>query len=254
MKEVYMDPMNYGANEFTVEELEELFRDDDTQQETPPANNDGTTPQTEQNNAGTGTDNSVTNTQAFSRRLKESTDKARREEREAIAKSLGYESYEDMTKKREQELYNSNGLNAEDVSPVVEQIVKQRLENDPRMLELKELRDAKIKEFAKKELAEITKLTNGEITNLSQLPENVIELWKKEGSLKSAYMKLEGEKLITRIRSENSKGSTAHMNVPNASTNTDNKKRPLTSEEKRVWKFFNPTMTDEELSKITVDN
>ena len=249
-----MDPTNYGANEFTVEELEELFRDDDTQQETPPVNNDVNTPQSSQNATETGTESSVTTTQAFSRRLKESTDKARREEREAIAKSLGYESYDDMQKKREQELYNSKGLDPADVSPIVEEIVKTRLENDPRMLELENLRSAQVKEFGKRELAEITRLTNGEITSLSQLPREVIELWKKKGSLKSAYMELEGEKLITRIRSEQSKGTTSHMNLPGSSSNADSKKRPLTSEEKRVWKFFNPTMSDEELSKITVDN
>jgi hypothetical protein len=253
IKEANMPNIDYGANEFTVEELEELFKDDEPQQETPPANNNETNPHTEQN-AETGADNSVTNTQAFSRRLKESTDKARREEREAIAKSLGYESYEDMTKKREQELYNSNGLNAEDVSPVVEQIVKQRLENDPRMLELEMFKEARVKEFGKKELAEITKLTNGEITSLSQLPKDVIELWKQKGSLKAAYMELEGEKLITKIRSEQSKGSVDHMNTPHSSTAAATNKRPLTDEEKRVWKFFNPTMTNEELSKITVDN
>lgn len=248
-----MDPNNYGANEFTVEELEELFRDDEPAQETPPATTNDGNPQTTNETADTGVSetSSVENTKAFAKRLRESTDKARREEREAIAKSLGYESYDDMQKKREQQLMNDNGLNPDDVRPVVEQIVNQRIANDPRMQELETLRANRVQEFGKRELAEITKLTGGEITSLAQLPREVIELWKQKGSLKSAYLELEGEKLVNKIRGEQSRGSASHLNTPTGTSSGSVTERPLNAEEKRMYKFFNPNITDEQLNKMT---
>ena len=250
-----MDPTENGANMFTAEEIDELFRDDN-EQETPPANDNSATSVTEEAATDTGTgegDSSVTNTKAFSRRLKESTEKARREEREAIAKSLGYESYDALCQARERQRYSDRGLDADEVAPIVNEIVEERLKNDPRMEELSRLRAKQIEEFGRQELAEITRLTGGKITSLAQLPREVIDLWKKKGSLKSAYLELEGEKLITEMRSENSKGSTAHMNTPSTTSTGSSTKRTLTTEERNMYKFFNPGMKDEELDKITVD-
>lgn len=248
-----MDTFN-GANMFTAEELEALFGDE-LERETPTAD-EGTETQesgnTETENTGK-PQNNVETTKAFANRLKESTEKARREEREAIAKSLGYASYDEMQKTREKKVLEDKGLDPELVSPVIEELVKQRLDNDPRMKELDGYRSKQVQEFGRKELAEITTLTGGKITSLAQLPREVIDLWAKEGSLKSAYLKLEGEKLITSMRSEQSKGTTDHLNSPNGGAHASTGKRYLTAEEKRVWKMFNPRMTDDELNKKTVD-
>lgn len=248
-----MNPNENGANGFTAEELDELFRDEFEQ--TTPSADENNSQEDEGTDAGNNSDDSseVDTTKAFAKRLRESTDKARREERELIAKSLGYESYDDMLKKRERKIVEDSGLDPEDVTPIVEKIVQQRLENDPRMLELEELKNQQLREFAKNELAEITKLTNGEITSLAQLPREVIELWKKKGSLKSAYMELEGEKLITKIRGEHSKGSTSHLQNPSGSNPGKVTQRHLTEEEKSVWRLFNPNMSEEELNKKLID-
>lgn len=244
----------FGANEFTAEELEALFQDDEPQQETPPASNDGTT------DVSTGeaaiekpAESAVDTTKAFAKRLKESTDKARREERENIAKSLGYESYEAMQKKREQDLLDSKGLDVEDVSPVIDEIVKQRLDNDPRMARLAELEAKQVKEFGKQELSELSKLTGGKITSFSQLPREVIDLWTKKGSLVKAYMEVEGVNLVNSIRSEQSKGSTEHLANPSGNLPSQPKKRHLTEEEKSMWKAFHPQMSIEELNKKMID-
>ena len=103
-------------------------------------------------------------------------------------------------------------------------------------------------------MAEITKLTGGEITELSQLSKDVIDLWKVKGSLKSAYLELHGEELVMKARSGQSKGSTSHMNNTSGSSAPQGNKRLLTANEKKLWKLFNPKMTDEELNKMTVDN
>ena len=243
-----------GANDFTVEELEALFNDDN--QQTTPAAEESITDAQDGNNGTVAEEtksNNVENTKAFATRLRESTEKARREEREAIAKSFGYDSYENMIKEREKKTYEDKGLDPDEVSPIVEQLVKQRLDNDPRMQELAEYRKQQQLEFGKRELAEITKLTGGRITNLNQLPKNVLERWQENGSLKSAYLELEGEKLIEQMRSEQSRGSAEHLGNPNGSSPANTNQRPLTEQEKQVWKFFNPNITDEELNKKTVD-
>lgn len=241
-------PDEKSVNEFTMEELDSLFNSE-FEQEAPPVNNE--TDSQETGNDASKTDD-VDTTKAFAKRLKESTDKVRREERDAIAKSLGYSSYDELQKSRENKLIEDKGLDPDEVSPIVDELVKKRLDDDPRMKELAELRKKQVEDFGKKELEEIKKLTDGEITSLNQLSKEVIDLWKKKGSLKSAYLELEGEKLITKIKGEQSKGNTSHLNVPNGSTSPKSNERPLTDKEKQMFKFFNRNISDEELNKRRV--
>lgn len=244
-----------GANEFTVEELERLFGDN-PEQETPPANeeqNDAQQDNVSNDDASKSDNNNVETTKAFAKRLKESTDKARLEERDAIAKTLGYNSYDELIKSQENNVLKDKGLDPEEVSPIIEELVKKRIDADPRMQELAELKKQQIEDFGRKELAEITKLTGGEITSLTQLPKEVISRWKEKGSLKAAYLELEGEKLITKMRSEQSKGSTEHLKSPSGSETTPSNKRHLSNEEKQTWLFFNPGTSKEDLDKILVD-
>lgn len=240
-----------GANEFTAEELDRLFSEE-FEQETPPAQEEEHGQTEEPTQETKPAESSVETTKAFAHRLKQSTDKARSEEREAIAKSLGYESYDQLVRSRENKKLEDKGIDPETGAAVIDELVKQRIESDPRIKELEKYRAQQIKEFGERELAEITKLTDGEIKSLNQLPKEVIDLWKQKGSLKSAYLELEGEKLITKMRSEQSKGTTSHLR--NASGGASNAtKRLLTAEEKRIWKQFNPYMTDKELNEKTVD-
>lgn len=246
-------PGLFGADDFTEEELRELFADE-SQQETPPANDKETnsTESQSDNKPEEKKEVEIDTTKAFAKRLKESTEKARNEERESIAKSLGYESYDAMISERQKKLLEEKGLDPEEVSPIVDKLVKEKLDNDPRMQELAELRKKQIAEFGKKELSELTQLTGGEIKRLEDVPKDVIELWKTKGSLKAAYIELHGEELIIKARSEQNKGSTGHLNMPTGSSPNNTAYRPLTKEERDNYKFFNPGMTDEELDKITV--
>lgn len=241
-----------GVENLSLDDLTELFNSDEGTQDPPPATEviPPVTPTEEPSNDEA---SKKEQTKAFAKRLKESTDKAIANEREAIAKSMGFNSYEEMIKSKEQKLIEDAGLDPEQVSPVVEELVKRKLNDDPRMKELELLRRQQIEEFGKRELAEITKLTGGEITSLTQLPREVIVLWKQKGSLKSAYMELEGEKLINKIRSEQSKGSTGHLANLGGTTGANENKRPLTAEEKEIWKLFRPSMTQKELDEKTIN-
>jgi hypothetical protein len=236
---------DYGANGLSSKELEALF-DDDFQPATPPEETTEPNPSDEQRN-------DVSQTKAFAKRLAEEKAKVVNEERENIAKSLGFTSYEELQREQERKLYKEKGLDHEEISPIVDELVKQRIDSDPRMKELERFKAQQVEEFGKKELAEITKLTNGEITKLEQLPREVLDLWKQKGSLKSAYLELKGEELILKARGEQSKGSTSHMaNLSGASTENTGK-RHLTEQEKQMWRLFNPSITEEELNKKTVE-
>lgn len=241
-----------GANDFTLEELDALFNDD--QPATPPATEDTHQAGSPENGQpGNPDEKNPDQTKAFAHRLKESTEKARKEEREALAKHFGFNTYDEMLADHDKQKFESEGLDPEKVQPLVEQLVEERLRNDPRMKDLEEFRKQQVLDFGKKELAEITELTGGEITNFNQLPKDVVKLWEEKGSLKAAYLELEGEKLIKHMRSEQSKGTTSHMTTFQGTGNQRNSgTRPLTDEEKKSWRFFNPDITDEELNSKRV--
>ena len=254
-----------GANEITIKDIEDFLNGEGAATPAAQEENEGS-PATQPNaSEGTLAQNSteqahVTETQAFAHRLKEATNKARNEERESIAKSLGYESYADMQQKREAQLLEEKGLNPEDVSPVVEQIVQQRLAEDPRLKELDSYRQERVNAWAKKELAELSELTQGKVSKLEDVPKDVIELWKTKGSLKGAYLELHGETLIREmqmgIASGQNRSTTSHMASPQgAPAPADNSnKRPFTPKEREVYKLFNPDVTDEQLSKMYKEN
>lgn len=241
-----------GANEFSLEEIEAFLSEDG--QATPPVETNEEQPQdsqvTEDNKSAETKSKSNETTQAFSKRLNE--------DREKTAKLMGFNSYAEMIKSREEQMLKDKGLDPDEVKPIVDELVEKRLKDDPRMQELEEVRKSKIEAWAKKELAEITELSGGKITAVSQLSQEVVNLWKQKGSLKAAYLEVEGERLIREARlgaaSEQSKGSTAHLNSPSGTPGqiaNRVEKRPLNDKEKAVWRIFDNNISDEELSKKT---
>ena len=246
-----MSKLFEGANEFTIKDIEAYLNGEGA--ETPTAEGEDT----QQTESTEGTKPDVTETQAFAHRLKEATDKARAKEREDIAKQLGFESYEALQKSREKKTYEDKGLDPDEVAPVVEEIVKQRLESDPRMQELEGYRQKQAQEWAKKELTELKTLTGGKITKLDDVPKDVLELWKSKGSLKGAYLELHAEELIREMQKGVARGqsgsSTSHLSSPRGSTSPQKEEnvRPFTEQEKKIYKMFNPDVTDEQLSKMT---
>ena len=247
--------MDYDANEITVEEIEALLRGDGvttsvTDDLTEPPATQPTEPPKKEEGEG------IEKTQAFANRLKTATAKARAEEREVLAKELGYTSYKEMQEAKTANLLKEKGLDPEEIAPVVEELLKKRLAEDPRLQELQEFRQKKIEDWAKKELVELKTLTNGKITKIEDVPKGVIELWKTKGSLKAAYLELEGEKLIKEMRTgAQNRTTTNHLTSPTGNPVLIDgvEKRPFTQKEKQIYKVFNPSVTDEQLNKLMKD-
>jgi len=187
--------------------------------------------------------------QVMAARIRESTDKARLEEREAVAKAAGFNSYDELLKSQHEKIMKDQGLDPELVKPVL----KKLMDEDPRVKELENLKAKQIEEFGRQQLSEITTLTGGKITSLDQLSSEVIELWKTKGSLKGAYMYYHGHELTSQAaiaaRSAQTKTTTAHLQSPAGSApGSDDGLRPLTNAEKAYFKEINPHYTDAELS------
>lgn len=231
-----------GANDITLEDLDKLFESDDAQA-TPPVDDKTADPATQQE--------PLEKTAAFSKRLSESVSKKVSEEREAIAKTMGFDSYEAMIKSKESKIIADKGYDPTELEPLIEQLLKQRLASDPRLKELESYKQKQAEEFAKKELAEITKLTDGEITTLEQLPQSVKDVWSKNGNLKAAYLQVEGEKLLQKAKAQAVKGGTDHLKSTKSATPGPLTTRPFTAEERATYKYFNPQITDAELDKKT---
>lgn len=249
--------VDFGANGPTIKDIEDFLNGID--QEASPTSETEENPPAPQQDDGKTETSVVNETQAFAHRLKEATTKARTEERNNIAKEFGYESYEEMQRAHEKQMFEARGLDPEEVAPVVEELVQKRLQEDPRLKELDDFRQQKMQTWAKTELAELKTLTGGKIETLNDVPKEVIELWKQKGSLKAAYLELEGEKLIREMQSgiagEHSRGTVRHLQSPQGAPTPmpTNEKRPYTDKEKAVYKLFNPNVTDDELNKLRKD-
>lgn len=247
--------MGFDENELTLADLERFLESEGAA--TSAAEDSETAPvdTTETAEPAKETENQ---TKAFAHRLKEATNKARADERETIAKSMGYENYAAMQKAHEKRMLEDKGLDPEEVSPIVDQLVQKKLAEDPRLKELDEYRQRQMKVWAEKEVGELKELTGGKITKIDEIPKDVLDLWKTKGSLKGAYLELHGEELIKSMRvaseAETSKGTTQHLGTPAGGAPAaplGGKSRPYTEQEKSIYRMFNPSVTEEELNKLT---
>lgn len=250
-----MEDLNFDANEITMEDIESFLNSDGGVTSAP----DTGETQTEGNLDEDTNQKDVSQTKAFANRLRQATDKAVKAEREKLAKDLGYDSYAELQTANERDLLREHGVDPESVKPLIDQLVEKRMTEDPRFKELEEVRQKKIDEWAKKELQDLKDLTGGKVTKLDDLSDEVLNLWKKEGSLKKAYMAIEGENLVKDFRlrkdSQASQGNTSHLESSSSKSSNYGGKgvRQLNREEREVYQIFHPNMTEEELNKITVE-
>lgn len=194
-------------------------------------------------------------TQAFARRLKESTEKARAEEREALAKRLGKNSYDELLKETETKAWEAKGLDPEAAKEVFDKMYEERIKADPRFQELDEYRASKAKEWGEAQMAELSKLTGGKITKLEQLDEATLKRGQAEGSFVSAYMAIHGAKLLEEVRlnaiAKQQQNTTEHL-ASSTGKQPDTTLREPSPEEKRIlaqFAQFSPTM-EKDIDKI----
>ena len=187
-------------------------------------------------------------TEAMTARINEVRAKAETETMEKIAKDLGFTSYEELQKAKENELIEKHGYDPKDIEAMIEPLLAQRLADDPRLQKLAKYEARERDAYIQSQLAEINKAT-GQQLKVEDLPQDTLDLWAKGVELKQAYYATQGEAIITKGISQSQQGSLRHL-APGSGAGSI-KTRKLTDEEKDMWRSIVPSITEEELSKKT---
>lgn len=220
--------------------IDDLFKDPDTDNQ---ANKDS------KSTDAIKTEDDKLTTKAVSNRINEVKSKTEKETQDKIAQELGYKDYSDLQKSKEDKQLQDAGIDTSnpDLMSAIDKLVSSRLENDPRLKQIKDIETEKQKDFVDKQLDEVNNLVGTKMfTDVSQLPEDTRELWEKTGNLKQAYLATQGENLIA--KSNRNSGSLNHLADPGLSGNPT-KSRALSSDEREIYKLVMPDITDEELDK-----
>ena len=198
---------------------------------------------------------SVDQTKAFSKRLKEEVEKARADEREQIAKSYGYESWDEYNKKQTDSKLIDSGIDPEVVRPVLKDLIK----SDPeyiegmRYKEEKTKRDAEV--WAKSELDKLNSKYGLHISSVDELDPETVKSWNNGMSLEKAYIAEHFEDVEKNII-ENTKKSIGsgkdHLNEANGNGNLPNT-REVTAEEVSMFKSINPYASEDDIKKYIND-
>jgi hypothetical protein len=129
----------------------------------------------------------VDQTKAFAARLKEEKAKAKAEAREELAKSFGYESWEEYSEAQTNNQLLDRGLDPESVRPVLQDLIK----NDPTYIEAmkyKEEKEALEKElFATNSIKALNDKFGTNYKSVNELDEQTIIDWNKGTPLEKAF-------------------------------------------------------------------
>lgn len=224
--------MNNGVDFLNIS-IDDLFKDDENSQTQDETSTDGQEPNLTQNMI-----NRINS-------VKQATEK---ETQDKIAKELGFESYDAMKKSQNEKLFRESGFDPKDVEQIIEPLLKQRLESDPRFKKLEEYEQRERDRYVKEKIASINALTGQNLT-VATLPKETLELWAKGIDLEQAYFATHGRDIIVSKVSQADTGSLAHLAPAGGATSV--KTRKLTAEEKEMWRAIVPGITEEELSKKT---
>lgn len=189
----------------------------------------------------------VDQTKAFAKRLKEEVEKARTSERENIAKSYGYENWEEFNKAQTDSKLLDNGLDPETVRPVLQKLIQ----SDPDYLEGIRYKQEKQKLeadiWAEQELARMNSKLGTSVKSINELDPQTIELWNNGMSLEKAYVSQHYDELkentIASTKSAIGSGK-EHLSSVSKSP-APGLEREISAEELKIFKRINPDMSEE---------
>ena len=224
--------------------IDELFKD--TEESQPQENTSNDTEDSKKS------DEPSQMTKHMTERINSVRRKTEVETQEKIAKELGYASYSELLKEKEQNLIREQGYNPEDIEKLVEPLLEKRLANDPRFKKLEEIEQREKEDYIKEQLAKINKVSDVKYNSVNDLPQDTIELWSKGVDLHKAYLATAGENILLKRANVSNKGTLNHLADSSSNGVSTGKVRALTEDEKNFYKSIMPYVTDEELAKKTV--
>lgn len=189
-------------------------------------------------------------TKTYSDRLKKDREKIRNEERDNLAKELGYDNYE---KFREAHVDNSlldKGLDPDTVKPLLKDLIK----NDPEYVEAMRFKAEKEEleknVWAKDQIKALNDKFGLNLQSISDLDEDTVKLWNNGISLDKAYAANHYEDLekssLRKLKEQDSGKS--HLKKVDGST-VESDEIVVTDDIYRQFKAFNPDVTRDDIKK-----
>jgi hypothetical protein len=212
--------------------------------------------QTQDNGQGQSSDDSKNDgnenlTKNMTKRINEVRRKTELEVQDRVAKQAGYASYEDMMKATERKIVEDQGYDPDEINKLLEPLIEKRLTNDPRFKKLEEIESREKDAYLSQQLAAINKISDVKYKSVNDLPDETLNLFAKGVDLKQAFYATQGEGLLSKAANKANNGSLNHLApLPNGN---GVKTRGLNAEEKAMYRMIIPGITEEELSKKTIE-
>lgn len=229
-----------ALDEALDEEINNLF-DEPSEESTPPVEEK---------------DSSVDTTKAFSKRLKEETEKfkseetskIRNEERQRIAESFGYESWDEFVKTQTDNSMLNKGFDPEEVRPLFESFKKNDPEYQEAMKYKKEKEELEQKVWAQTCLNDLNSKFGTTFTDINDLDKGTIDMFNQGIPLDKAYAANNYTKLTRKPEIKPQQTGKEHMTKPDSSAASAPEK--LSEAEMKVFRMFNPDATEEDILKF----
>ena len=200
----------------------------------------------------------VDQTKAFAARLKEEKAKAKLEAREEIAKSFGYNSWEEYADAQTNSKLLDKGLDPEEVRPVLKDLIK----NDPEYIEAMKYKAEKEnleKElFASNSLQALNNKFGTDFKSINELDEETVKDWNNGMSLEKAFAANNYGKLIDKaIKTANANvdNGKSKMKMVSGSNSQTSKREPSKTEISIANSFgFTKEQLEEYINKNRTNN
>jgi hypothetical protein len=137
----------------------------------------------------------VNETKAYSERLNRDRERIRNEEREKIinserndiAKSFGYESWEDYTLAQSNSKLIEKGLDPDQVKPILDELIEKNPKYQEAMRYKKEKEDLDKQIFASNAIKELNSKFGTNYSSINDLDEDTVSMWNNGVSLEKAF-------------------------------------------------------------------
>ena len=129
----------------------------------------------------------IDQTKAFAKRLKEATEKAIQEERLNIAKQFGHNSWQDYVDAQTNNKLLDRGLDPDSVRPVLKDLIKEDPEYQEAMRYKAEKEALEQELFATNSLKELNDTFGTTFTSVDELDPETVKLWNQGTPLKKAF-------------------------------------------------------------------
>lgn len=201
--------------------------------------------------AGTETNKQdVSETKAYSERLNKDRERIRNEERNTIAKSFGFDSWDTFAQSQNNKLMTENGLDPDTVNPIIEKL----LENNPKYQDAlrykKEKEELEMKIWAKDELTKLNNKFGTSYNSVDELGEDVVKAWNGGLDLQRAYAAYNYDSIAEHAKKTViATGGKDHMKSATSGSVTVTPSKQIDSATMYWMKQINPNMSDDDIKK-----